>query len=130
MNKKFLAMFSIVFVLALTVAVFAFNQKSISAETTVSGSAKSDSCPLKNKNASTAENNVKSSCCDKADCCCKGDSCAMKAKGENAASENCCGNCCGGSCPMKNKEAQAAIIQTSDASVADAESCQYMKAGV
>ena len=120
MKKKFLTIFSIVFVMAFAVAVYAFNQsKTVNA---VSFGAKSDNCPLKGKNAQTAGVKTDGSCCDKADCCCKGDSCPMKMSGENTG--DCCGNCCGGSCPMKEKQTTEAAVQT------EKESCPHKTAGV
>jgi len=122
MKKKFLTAFSLVFVLAFAVAVYAFNQTNLSAKAADSCCAKSDSCPLKGKNASTDTAKTENSCCDNADCCCKGDACPMKASGENAA--DCCGNCCGGSCPMKEKQATATAAPTEN------ESCPHKTAGV
>lgn len=122
-------MFSIVFVLAFTVAVYAYNQTNNSVGKMSSCCAKKDNCPMKNKQA-TAETGAKTSCCDNADCCCKTGSCPMKATGENASSESCCDNCCGGSCPMKNKESQMTTIQTGGETVANADNCQHIKAGV
>ena len=124
MKKKFLAMFSIVFVMAFAVAVFAINQTHNSNAKTVSSCPLSDNCPLKGKNAQTA--GVKTdgdSCCDKADCCCKNGSCPLKAKGANA-SESCCDNCCGGSCPMKEKQSAANAVQTEN------EKASHQTAGV
>ena len=118
MKKKFLTVFSIVFVLAFAAAVYAFNQSTASAETRASSGANSEaSCPLKNKNAqmATAENHSTGSCCDNADCCCKGGSCPMKASGEKGAAD-CCADCCGGSCPMKDKETEISAVQTKDSS--------------
>lgn len=107
MKKQLLTVFSIVFVLAFAVAVYAFNQNANSGNAAALSCAKSGNCPLRNKNAQTAEDHAPDSCCGKADCCCcKGDSCPMKASGENASAD-CCGNCCGGSCPMKNKQTAA-----------------------
>ncbi|MCY7376394.1 MAG: hypothetical protein LH472_10540 [Pyrinomonadaceae bacterium] len=124
MRKKFLAMFSIVFVMAFAVAVYAFNQTNSSNKTTASCCAKSDNCPLKDKNAQTAGLKTDGSCCDKADCCCKSGACPMKANGAKT-SENgdCCDNCCGGSCPMKEKQTTAAVK-------AENESCPHLTAGV
>ena len=116
MKKKFLTIFSIVFVMAFAVAVYAFNQSN-----TTSANA-AESCAMKGKNAQTAGVKSGDSCCDKADCCCKGGSCPMKMSGENAA--DCCGNCCGGSCPMKEKQTTATAVQT------EKESCPHKTAGV
>ncbi len=107
MKKKFLAVFSIVFVMAFAVAVFAFNQSS--AKTAAESCAMKDDCPLKGKNAETAGMKTDGSCCDKADCCCKTGACPMKAKDEKSA--DCCDNCCGGSCPMKEKQSAANAVQ-------------------
>ncbi len=123
MKRKFLTMFSIVFVMAFAVAVYAFNQSNTtSANAAVSGAMK-DNCPLKGKNAQTAEVKSGDSCCDNADCCCKSGSCPMKMSGEKSGSD-CCGNCCGGSCPMKEKQTTANAVQT------EKESCPHKTAGV
>lgn len=106
MKKKFLIALTAAFVLGLAMAVYAFNRPTDAGKTTASCCAKSDACPMKNKNAATAEKQSADSCCDKADCCCKGGSCPMKARGENGGAAD----CCGGSCPMKNK--QTAAVQT------------------
>lgn len=125
MKKKFLIALSAVFVLGLAMAVYAFNQTTNnSAKTSASCCAKSDDCPLKNKNAATAENQSTDSCCDTDDCCCKNGSCPMKSSGETGATA-----CCD-SCPMKNKEAQMTMTQADDASVAGNESCHHNKAGI
>jgi hypothetical protein len=115
MKKKFLTIFSIVFVLAFAAAVYAFNQSTNPSKTTASCCAKKDSCPLKNKSAAATEKNSTVSCCDKADCCCKSGACPMKSSGEKEAAD-CCGNCCGGSCPMKDKQTETSMVQTKDAS--------------
>jgi len=113
-----------VFVLGLAMAVYALNKTNDSGVTTAASCcAKKDDCPLKNKGAqTTAENHSTDSCCDKADCCCKTGACPMKAGGEKSAAD-CCANCCGGSCPMKNKQNETAVNQTT------AESCQHKTAG-
>ena len=131
MKKKFLIALTAFFVLGLAMAVYAFNQTNTLAKESASCCAKSDNCPLKNKNAAqtTAENQSADSCCDKADCCCKNGSCPMKSSSENGSS-SCCDNCCGGSCPMKNKDAQMTMTKISDVKVADGESCHHMKAGI
>lgn len=111
MKKKFVMMFSIVFVMAFAVAVYAFNQTNSSAKASAPSCAMvKDNCPLKGKNAQIAGVTTDGSCCDKADCCCKDGSCPMKAIGEKSA--DCCNNCCGGSCPMKDKQATANAVQT------------------
>lgn len=122
MKKKFSTILSIVFVLACAFAVYAFNQTHHKVEKTTSCCAKSDSCPLKDKNAQTAEHKNTDSCCDNADCCCKSGSCPMKSSGENAA--DCCDNCCGGSCPMMEKQTAITDVQT------EKESCPHKTAGV
>lgn len=121
MKKKFLTVFSIVFVLALAAAVYAFNQSTVFGETIVATGAKTDNCPLKNKNAQTvaAENHSSHSCCDNANCCCKSGACPMKSSSEKGSAD-CCGNCCGGSCPMKNEQAETSAIGQ-----AKAESCPH-----
>ncbi len=111
MKKKFITMFSIVFVMAFAVAVYAFNQTGSSVKASASSCAMvKDDCPLKGKNAQTVAVVTGDSCCDKADCCCKSGACPMKASGEKSA--NCCDNCCGGSCPMKEKQSTAKAVQT------------------
>ena len=111
MKKKFITMFSIVFVMAFAVAVYAFNQTNNPVKASASSCAMvKDDCPLKGKNAQTAGVVTGNSCCDKADCCCKSGACPMKANGEKSA--DCCGNCCGGSCPMKERQSTANAAQT------------------
>lgn len=115
MKRKILLAVSAVFILALTVAVFAFNGSTNSSKTVA------DSCAMKGMNAQAADGHTKTSCCDKDDCCCKNGFCPMKSKGENA-SANCC-SCCGDSCPMKSKEAEAASVQMKNITAATGESC-------
>ena len=117
MKSRFLISLTAMFVLAFAVAVFAFNQtNNAGVNAAASCCAKSDNCPMKNKIAqTTAENHSTESCCDKADCCCKTGACPMKASGEKNSAD-CCGNCCGGSCPMKNKEAETSALRTTEAS--------------
>ncbi len=114
MKKKIILALSVMFILGLTVAVFALSQaKNINI-------ASAESTATKSENAS---GEAKTSCCDKADCCCKGDACPMKKQGENA-SANCCSNCCGDSCPMKNKSSEAAAgVDMKNVTVAVGESC-------
>lgn len=127
MKRKIFIALTAIFVLGLAMAVYAFNQTNTLAKAAASCCAKSDNCPLKNKNAAqTAENRSADSCCDKADCCCKNGSCPMKSSGEKG-SASCCDNCCGGSCPMKNKDAQMTTMQVSDVNVEGGESCHHMK---
>ncbi len=129
MKKKLLLALTVVFVLGLAMAAYALNQTNNPNKTaSASCCSKSESCPLKNKNAQTAENHSEASCCDNADCCCKGDSCPMKVQGETGSSV-CCDNCCGGSCPMKSKEAQITMIHASGANIASNESCPHKMAG-
>ena len=119
MKKKFLLAFSAMFILALTVAAFAFTQSNNSNETAA------DSCAMmKDLNAQSADGQPKMSCCDKDDCCCKGDSCPMKNQGENA-SASCC-SCCDDSCPMKNKES-ASAVDAKTATIATGENCYKHK---
>ena len=122
MKKKFITVFSLVFVMAFAVAVYAFNQTSISAKASASSCAMKDNCPLKGKNAQTAGVKTGDSCCDKADCCCKNGSCPMKASGEKSA--DCCDNCCGGSCPMKEKQSATSGLKTEN------EKASHQTAGV
>ena len=114
MKKKIILALSVMFILGLTVAVFALSQAK-----NINTSAAAESCAMMSQNAG---GEAKTSCCDKADCCCKGDSCPMKNNGENA-SANCCSNCCGDSCPMKNKSSEAAGVDMKNVSVAVGESC-------
>jgi hypothetical protein len=131
MKNKILVALTAFFVLGLAMAVYAFNQTNTSVSASASCCKKSDACPLKNKNAQTAENHTKSACCDNENCCCKTGACPMKATGENASSESCCGNCCGGSCPMKNKgEENAEAVKISNETAVSGESCQHKKAGI
>jgi len=123
MKSKILIALTAIFVLGLSIAVYAFNQTNNSAKTSASCCAKSDSCPMKGKNAEATGDQTKASCCDKDNCCCKGDSCPMKSSGDTA-STGCCGACCGGdSCPMKDKETQAATTDLTNVTVASGESC-------
>ncbi len=115
MKKKILLAISAMFILALTVAVFAFNQSNGSSKTSA------DSCAMKGMNAQAADGQTKTSCCDKDDCCCKGDSCPMKKSGENVSAD-CC-SCCDDSCPMKDKESKTASVDMKNATVATGESC-------
>lgn len=115
MKKKILLAISAMFILALTVAVFAFNQQTGSSKTTA------DSCAMQGMNAQAADGQTKTSCCDKDDCCCKGDSCPMKSSGAaNASASDCC-SCCGDSCPMKGKE--SASVDAKNVTAANGESC-------
>ena len=125
MKSKFLIALTAVFVLAFAAAVYAFNTTNNSDKTAASCCAKKDSCPLKDKNASaSAEKDSTASCCDKTDCCCKSGACPIKASGEKNSAD-CCANCCGGSCPMKNKQAETSTVnQTKE------ESCQHKTAGI
>ena len=111
MKKKFLTMFSIVFVLAFAVAVYAFNQSNTTSANAAVSCAMKDNCPLKGKNAQTAGVKTGDSCCDNADCCCKNGSCPMK-KSSEKSSADCCDNCCGGSCPMNEKQSATTDAQT------------------
>jgi hypothetical protein len=124
MKSKFLITLTAVFVLAFAAAIYAFNKASDTGKATASCCAKSDNCPLKNKEAqqTTAENNSTASCCGNDDCCCKSGACPMKSSGEKGSTD-CCGNCCGGSCPMKNKQTETVAVQTSETS------CPHKTAG-
>ena len=112
MRKKILLAISAMFVLALTVAVFAFNQSNNSSKTAA------DSCAMKGMHVQAADGQAKTSCCDRDDCCCKNGSCPMKSSGE-AASASCC--CSGNSCPMKNKE--SASVDAKNTTAASGENC-------
>ncbi|HEV8590930.1 MAG TPA: hypothetical protein VGQ55_02430 [Pyrinomonadaceae bacterium] len=73
MKKRVLLVIAVSLVFGLSAATFAYQQ--INTGSAASSCCKGDSCPMKNKNASSQE---AASCCDKDDCCCKGDSCPMK----------------------------------------------------
>lgn len=122
MKSKILIALTAIFVLGLSIAVYAFNQTNNSAKASASCCAKSDACPMKGKNAQATGDQTKASCCDKDNCCCKGDSCPMKSSGDNA-SASCCACCGGDSCPMKDKETQAAATDLTNVTVASGESC-------
>lgn len=104
MKNRILLTVSAIFILALGIVAFAFNQSNNVVKTT-----SPDSCAMKGVNAHAGENQTKTSCCDKEDCCCKSGVCPMKKQSENA-SENCCSNCCGDACPMKNKQAESVSV--------------------
>lgn len=125
MKSKFLIALTAVFVLGLAMAVYAFNKTNDSGViTAASCCAKKDDCPMKDKGMQmTAENHSTASCCDNDNCCCQTGACPMKASGEKSAAD-CCGNCCGGSCPMKNKQAETSAINQTKV-----ESCQHKTAG-
>ncbi len=104
MKKRILLAISLLLVFGLTITAFAYNQASKTNQTAMSCCAKSDDCPLKNKNADSTA---------KEDCCMKDDSCPMKDKQAQTSSidmknvvvvsgESCCqpgADCCnGGSC--------------------------------
>ena len=117
MKSKILIALTTIFVLGLSLAVYAFNQTNTTAKTSASCCAKTDACPLKNKNAQAADAQAKASCCDKDNCCCKGDACPMKGKETQAATtdltnitvasgESCCqkgASCCNGGACCKSK---------------------------
>ncbi|HXG83783.1 MAG TPA: hypothetical protein VNI84_07130 [Pyrinomonadaceae bacterium] len=113
MKNKIILTLSVIFILALGIVAFAVNQSNNSNKTAT------DSCAMKMQSAGAQ---AKTSCCDKADCCCKGDSCPMKTQGENASS-SCCSNCCGDSCPMKDKQAQTGSVDMKNVMVVSGESC-------
>ena len=116
MKKKFLIALTAIFVLGLSIAVYAFNQTNNWAKTSDSCCAKSDACPMKGKNSQVTDAQTNASCCDKDDCCCKGDSCPMKSQGEKASAG-------GDSCPMKDKETQATTTDMKNVTVVSGESC-------
>ena len=117
MKKRILLVISVLMVLGLTIAAFAYN-KTNNENGAMDCCAKSDSCPMKNKNAQNAEAQAKDSCCDMPDCCCNGDSCPMKKQGENASA-----NCCGDSCPMKDKTSETASTKMSGVTIVHGDSC-------
>ena len=123
MKKRFLTIFSIVFVMAFAVAVYAFNQSNTTSANAAVSCAMKDNCPLKGENAQTAGVKTDGSCCDMPDCCCKNGSCPMKKSGEKSSSD-CCDNCCGGSCSMKEKQSATTAVQT------EKESSLHKTAGV
>ncbi len=94
MKKKILLAFSTMFILTLGIVAFAVNQSNNTTK------AAADSCVMKGISAQAADGQTKTSCCDKDDCCCKN-----------------------GSCPIKNKDAQATTVDAKDGAVAVGESC-------
>ena len=123
MKKRIMLAISVMLVLGLTIAVFAYNTTPSSSKTTMNCCSKDkDSCPMKNQNQSADKQNA-ASCCDMPDCCCKGggNSCPMKKQTETSvqtvdmqnvtvvtSGENCCqpgADCCknGGSACCKKK---------------------------
>ena len=110
MKKKFLTLFSIVFVMAFAAAIYAFQSNTTNANAAGSCAMK-DNCPLKDKNAQTVGVKSDDSCCDMPDCCCKNGSCPMKKSSEKSGSDY-CDNCCGGSCSMKEKQSAANDAET------------------
>ncbi len=114
MKNRILLTISAIFILALGIVAFAFNQSN-----DLSKTAAPDSCAMKGMAAHAGENQTKTSCCDKEDCCCKSGTCPMKKQGETGPN-SCCSNCCGDACPMKNKQAE-------NISVSSGESCDKMR---
>lgn len=101
MKRRILFVISTLLVLGLAIAAFAFGGKTETHKSAMDCCAKSDSCPMKNKETSS---NDKASCCDKDDCCCKGGSCPMMKKEHQGANQE--------SCPMmKEKAAKSAEMQ-------------------
>ncbi|MFM9903378.1 MAG: hypothetical protein ACKVQJ_02270 [Pyrinomonadaceae bacterium] len=93
MKRKLIMSIALIALFGLSIAVFAYSRTTISSAKAMSCCCCSgDSCPVKNKGASTGET---ASCCDNCDCC-KGDSCPMKHDGEKMAGMP-------ESCPMMNK---------------------------
>lgn len=75
---------SVLLVLGLSVAAFAYKTTNNSLKTAMACCCKGDSCPMKNKTSGATDAKA-DSCCDNPDCCCKnGDSCPMKAKSDAA----------------------------------------------
>ena len=106
MKKQILLALSVVFVLGLVMAAFAYNQSSAGA---------SNSCPLMSMNVqASATQHSGASCCDRDDCCCKNGSCPMKQQSENTSAH---------SCPMKEKNAQATGIDMKNVTVVSGEGC-------
>jgi hypothetical protein len=108
MKKRILLAISVLLVLGLGIAAFAFKTTiNHSHEKASACCCKDGFCPMKGKGAATGE---ATSCCDSPDCCCKGggDSCPMKTKGETSQTtgvdmknvkvvsgdENCEKSCC------------------------------------
>ena len=85
MKKRILLAISVLLVLGLAIAAFAYNQSSGSLFAKAACSCcTGDSCPMKKDSAAAGQT---ASCCDSDDCCCKkgGDSCPMKMHGEHTA---------------------------------------------
>ena len=89
MKKRILMTVSVMFILALGLAAYAFTSAGVSEKASMECCCKGGSCPMK----SAGGDKSKDSCCDMADCCCKkGDSCPMMKKGDAATAEHkdCC----------------------------------------
>ena len=84
MKKRILLVISVVLVLGLGIAAFAFKATNNSPKTAAACCCADGVCPMKGKGSATGEKTA--SCCDMPDCCCKGggDSCPMKNMGETA----------------------------------------------
>ena len=71
--------------------------------------ASAEHCPMRGQNASTlaaAEENHKSSSCDKTDCCCKDGQCPMNGSGDCCCKDK-------DTCPMKKQTTDASAAQVS-----------------
>lgn len=109
MKKRVIMALTVLFALGLAMAVYALNQTHVSHKQAADCCKKSDSCPMKNKEAKA----VTTDCCDNDDCCCKGGSCPMKS--EKSEGKDCC--CKGGSCPMKKKTEEKQTVKAAPESV-------------
>lgn len=114
MKKKITLAIAAIMVLGIAVAAFAYTRTSGRAATAMS-CCKGESCPMKNKEATSGE---KASCCDNCDCC-SGDSCPMK-NGEASAATMKMGDA--ESCPLMKKAADGTEMKP-EATTADAKSC-------
>jgi hypothetical protein len=85
MKKKILMAISVLLVLGLGIAAFAFKTTNNSSHhAAMECCCKNGSCPMKDKSTATTGEQT-TSCCDNPDCCCKGgDSCPMKNKSDAA----------------------------------------------
>ena len=110
MKKRILLAITVLMVFGLAIVAFAYNKTNhTSHKASMDCCCKDGVCPMKNKDASTADTKA-TSCCDMPDCCCKGggESCPMKNKGEASqktdvdlknvtvvtGEENCTKECC------------------------------------
>jgi hypothetical protein len=80
MKKRILLAITVLLVLGLGIAAFAYTTTNHSPGKSMSCCCKDGVCPMKGQGAATGEQTA--SCCDSPDCCCKGGSCPMKNKSD------------------------------------------------